>query len=229
MTSLKPITLQLRLDAARTITLTNVFAGFLLPLVLSFVVSFFSEPSFVAMLNISFFSFISLSYGLSASVAEGVNDHRNINGVIPVSRARQVIGRYAFTFLSILVSVISISLCWLFARFVAQRPWPGSLGLVCSLTALIALIAAVIVLPLFYAWRPDKVMQIFGLTLMVIGLSVGALTSLLPDNFLQTLSLSKTWAVTHPQITSGLIVIACVLLTYASIMLSIHLLKRRQY
>jgi MFS family permease len=229
MTSLKPIALQLRLDAARTITGSSIITAFILPIAMSFASSMFVTPDFAFGITTVLFATETLTIGLSAPITEGVNDHKNINGIIPINRSHQVLGRYAFIFLSLIVAVICTAICWLFAEFVSQQSWSVSIGAACITVGILSLITALVVFPFFYAWNPAKIMQAFGIVLIALAIGIGILASVVPESWSSTLNSLTTWALSHPWAATGLGTATCALLTYASIMLSIHLLKRRQY
>jgi MFS family permease len=229
MTALRPIALQVRLDAARTINKSSVLSAFILPLAMSFVSSLFMKPDFAFGISLALFSMESLTLGLAAPLSEGVNDHRNINGIVPINRAHQVMGRYLFLLASLVGAVIGIAACWLFAEFVAHRPWSISLGIACITVAIFALIAAIVVFPFFYAWNPEKIMQAFAIVVGAIFLGFGALASLMPESWATALDSALTWLFSHPWITTGSGIVICILAVCTSIALSIHLLKRRQY
>lgn len=229
MTTLRPIALQLRLDAARSLKKSTVLSGVILPLAICLAASILTNPSFAYGFSVVIFSVESLAICLTAPIAEGVNDHKNMNGVLPINRTHQVLGRYLYALAFILYAIAGIAISWLFVRYAPKGSWDAPLGVPCTLGGLFTLLSFLVTLPILYACNPEKVTQAFSIVLIVICGGAGALSSALPDSWTGRLPSVLMWASDHPWATAGIAILACALLTYISITISIHLLKRRQY
>jgi hypothetical protein len=126
--------------------------------------------------------------GLSPAVAEESGNHRAMDGLIPVARRAQVVGRFLFLLLSCALWAVDVMVCS--AAFVAMGEvpdigWSVVVSVGASVFAL-GVILGSIMLACSYRFAFSQMVMVFGVAVAVI-YAIVALASLLPFDWASVL------------------------------------------
>lgn len=102
------------------------------------------------------FSVVATTYPF---VYEDQNDHRRINGIIPVSRASQVMGRYLVVAVSDVVAVVVFFICVLIESLFGSQTQIGDAFAAAGMLLLMCMVIQSILLPVMYRFSSVKSLQ----------------------------------------------------------------------
>ena len=122
------------------------------------------------MLNITLFSY------------EQMNNHHWMNGIVPISRNHQILGRFAFLIVCDLVAGLEVAVSIACAGIIMHEPVKvtDAIGFA-AMTVLTLVLLNAIVQPFLYRFSPYRAMTAIILSIGVIGGTVIGLCKALPE------------------------------------------------
>ena len=112
-------------------------------------------------------------FSMNVFTMERSNDHRKVNGLIPVSRRSQVCGRYLFVVLMDCCAAAELLACNLIIGMLHGGIWSTDDLVYIAIWVCFGVVEQAVLLPLLYRYEVSKVLRaatfiIFGITMMIM-------------------------------------------------------------
>ncbi|WEV52174.1 ABC-2 transporter permease [Bifidobacterium sp. ESL0704] len=227
----KQIGKALRIDVFKILAYSNgsVWLLVLLPLVFAVVPGMMGKESVLYPMSgavTGMLTFVSAMAGMSVFSYEDQTGSAKLNGLLPVSRRNQVVGRYAFALLVVVVAVVLQMICGMM-MFRLRR-----MGAVAGLmtTVLVASpILAGIYLPIGYRFPATKAVGYAIILLFVIGGALVLVAFTVPDAVLNNVMDFVTSAKLGPIPWVAIIgILVAAVIFVLSCRLSMHIYERKE-
>ncbi|WEV66494.1 ABC-2 transporter permease [Bifidobacterium sp. ESL0764] len=170
--------------------------------------------------------FVSAMTGMIVFSYEDQTGSGKLNGLLPATRANQVVGRYVLTLIAVAIAVVLQAVCGLI-MYTPQR-----MNVAVGLTLLVLIVAPILAslyLPIGYRFPATKAMGYALILLFVIGALMAVVALTVPDAVLSQVITFVTGAKLGPIPWVAIIgLIVAVVMYILSCRLSMHIYERKE-
>lgn len=214
----------IRLDFARLTS--NGFASFIISAAIPILYELLfrimnpdtSSIGLISTAIVSMVAAVTIMFTINVFRSEDQNGHRKINGIIPVSRASQVIGRYTLVALIDIAGALEVEMCLLISMFQSSVSSADAVLRDIAIMLVLSVLCEAILLPVMYRFSSTKVLQYITFGFLTVFLAVlaivVALSKLKMLNGIVSLVTGISWSVSLVAALVGVLVVVAVTISF---------------